>query len=118
MLLQPSLARNSLEQRQLFAWELTWGGHGQIPLTGAGCYTPTSTAYSFYAIEFLTESIIESVAFRAYYQADNGAYVGQVFPAGYTWTAPISSICLSGGSAIAYQYLINNVDSVNIGCGC
>lgn len=110
MNLQPSLANTYVERRILFANELLLGGHGQIPISGAGTITPTSTAYYFYAIDFLQNSTLSSVSgvnfvnTNDFYQATEASYNNFAFPAGYTWLAPIQSLSLASGQAIAYQY--------------
>lgn len=109
MNLQPSNSLYGNERRILFAWELAYGGSGQFPMS-ATSYTadPSSVIYT---IDFLTESTISSVGFRdteGTYSIDSSLYEGWVFPAGTTWTAPITSIELSNGTAIAYTYEINN----------
>jgi hypothetical protein len=114
MNLQPSTSFMYNDRRELFAWELSFGGHGQIPLTGAGTFTPTSSDYVFYKIDFFTASVVGSVGMRT--QHSDGQHTGTIysatpsafntfsFPAGYTWTAPITSITLNSGTGIAYQY--------------
>ena len=110
MNLQPSLSFNYNDRRALFAWELSFGGHGQIPLTGAGTYIVPND-YVFYAIDFLSSSIVSNVDFRNVndsgediYNATESQYSNFSFPQGYTWMAPITSITLSTGSGIAYMY--------------
>lgn len=110
MNLQPTFAASYLEQRQVFSQELVWGGHGQIPLSGAGCYTPTA-GYSFYQIDWHTAATVTSVSFRGDYAANAPDFVGKTFPAGSTWLGPITSVCISAGTGIAYQYRINPIDS-------
>lgn len=117
MNLQPSTSTLYNDRRALFAWELSYGGHGQTYLSGAGTYTPAS-GYVFYAISFLEDSTISSVGFRStldgetIYQATSANYVGADFPSGYTWMAPLTSITLSSGSAIAYQYKLFPAESI------
>lgn len=113
MNLQPSTSFMYNDRRELFAWELSFGGHGQIPLTGAGTFIP-STDYVFYAIDFLTSTVVTTVGMRTHhtdsshtgviYSATTSAFNNFTFPAGYTWMAPITSITLSSGTGIAYQY--------------
>lgn len=111
MNLQPSTSTRFNDRRELFAYELMFGGHGQVYLSGAGTYTPTSSAYVFYQIDFLTTSVVGSVVFRSVndsgtniYQAINSQFTNVTFPSGATWNAPLTSITLSSGRAIAYQY--------------
>jgi len=113
MNLQPSTSFMYNDRRELFAWELSFGGHGQMPLTGSGTYTP-ATDHVFYAIEFLTASVITSAGFRTthtdsshtgtIYTVTPSAYNNFSFPAGYTWMAPLTSITVSAGTGIAFQY--------------
>lgn len=111
MNLQPSTSTRFNDRRELFAWELTFGGHGQIPLTGAGTFTPTSDEYVIYRIDFLTSSVVGNVVFRNInadgqdiYAVENSNFDNFTFPAGSTWNAPLTSITLDSGSGIAYQY--------------
>jgi len=125
MNLQPSNSFIYNDRRALFAWELSLGGHGQIPLTGAGTYTPSPSCV-FYSIDFLTNSVVTTVEFKTgevdsrgnlqeTYKATNSSYNNMSFPAGYTWIAPITSITLSSGTGIAYQYKkFATSDGVNI----
>lgn len=110
MNLQPSTSFMYNDRRELFAWELSFGGHGQIPLTGAGTYTPTD-GYVFYKFDFFTNTGVSNVVFRninadgeSIYTANNAQFSSMSFPAGYTWYAPVTSITLTGGTGIAYQY--------------
>jgi hypothetical protein len=120
MNLQPSNSVYFNERRELFAWELMFGGHGQVALTGSGTFTPTNSSFVFYKIDFLTNSTVSNVSFRnknikgdTIYTASSASYAGLSFPANYSWDAPITSITLSSGSkGIAYEYLIN--DNLNI----
>lgn len=120
MNLQPSNSVYFNERRELFAWELMFGGHGQVALTGSGTFTPTNSSFVFYKIDFLTNSTVSSVSFRnknnkgdTIYTASSASYAGLSFPANYSWDAPITSITLSsGGKGIAYEYLIN--DNLNM----
>lgn len=111
MNLQPSLSISFNDRRSLFADELEFGGHGQVYLSGAGTFTPTTDKYVFYQIDFLTNSVLNSVVFRnvnldntVIYTADNSNYSGVSFLEGTTWYAPLTSITLDSGTAIAYQY--------------
>lgn len=110
MNLQPSTSVRYNERRLLFAQELSFGGHGQMPLTGAGTYI-APTNHVFYAVDFFTASVVQRVVFRnrnadnvSIYTATNSAYNNMSFPAGYTWMAPMTSIQLSTGTGIAYMY--------------
>ena len=110
MNLQPSISTLFNDRRELFAWELSFGGHGQIPLTGAGTYIAPN-GYVFYAIDFLSDSVISSVVFRnineeneSIYNVTNSSYNNFSFPVGYTWMAPTTSVTLSTGTGIAYMY--------------
>ena len=115
MNLQPSASTSLTDRRELFAWELALGGHGQIPLSGAGTFTPTNSCYVFYAVEFLTDAVVGSAGFRTtvngttIYQVTPSQYNSFSFPAGYTWTAPLTSITLNSGTGIAYEYAINDI---------
>jgi hypothetical protein len=64
MNLQPSNSIYYNERRELFAWELKTGGHGQVALSGAGTFTPSSSAYAFYQIDFLASTTVSNVTFR------------------------------------------------------
>lgn len=115
MNLQPSLSVNYNDRRELFAWELALGGHGQVPLSGAGTFYPTSSAYVFYAIDFLSDAVVSNAAFRTTdatgttnYAANSASFVNFSFPARYTWTAPLNSISLSSGTGIAYEFKLYN----------
>lgn len=110
MNLQPSTSIRYNERRLLFAQELSFGGHGQVPLTGAGTYVAPAD-HVFYAIDFFTPSVVQRVVFRnvnadnvSIYTATNSAFNNTSFPAGYTWMAPITSLQLSTGTGIAYLY--------------
>ena len=118
MNLQPSQSFQFNDRRELFAWELALGGHGQIPLSGTGTFYPTSSAYVFYAVEFLTDAAMASADFRTHnfngdiiYSVNGASYDGFNFPAGYTWTVPLNSITLNSGTGIAYQYLVFPAES-------
>lgn len=125
MNLQPSNSFIYNDRRALFAWELSLGGHGQKPLSGAGTFTPTSGCV-FYSIDFLSDTVVTSVGFKTTeprsdgslqvtYTASQSDYSNFTFPAGYTWIAPITSITFSSGKAVAYQYNTFQVsDGVNI----
>lgn len=126
MNLQPSNSVYFNDRREIFAWELMFGGHGQVALTGSGTFTPTNSSFVFYKIDFLADSTVSSVSFRntntngdTVYTAASASYAGMSFPALYSWEAPITSITLSAGSkGIAYEYQINdnlNIDYFNIG---
>lgn len=121
MNLQPSISTNLNDRRELFAWELTFGGHGQIPLSGAGTYYPTSSSYAFYTIDFLTNTTLVSAEFRSSISNGCTTYAGNLsgfnnftFPAGYSWSAPLNSLTISSGTGIAYQYRIYNPE---LSCG-
>jgi len=109
MNLQPSTSTVMNDRRELFAWELTFGGHGQIPLTGAGTFTPTSSAYVFYQITFASATTVTDVGYRLNNECGSSIYqtpgfTSMTFPANYTWYAPVTSITISSGSGIAYEY--------------
>lgn len=111
MNLQPSTSSLQNERRILFAYELAFGGHGQVPLTGSGTFTPTNSSCVFYTVEFLTSAVMASAGFRNYsldgtrvYSANSTDFANFNFPAGYTWTAPLTSITLDSGTGIAYEY--------------
>jgi len=111
MNLQPSTSILYNVRRELFADELNSGGHGQIYLSGAGTFTPTTTAYVFYRVDFLSTSVVNSVVFRdvndagnELYKVDRPTFAGITFPANATWNAPLTSITLDSGTGIAYQY--------------
>lgn len=110
MNLQPSISTLYNERRELFAQELTFGGHGQIYLSGAGTFVPDS-GYVFYQIDFLTQSVVGEVVFRdindagtSIYSVDDTSFDTVTFPALFSWKAPLTSITLDSGTAIAYQY--------------
>jgi len=109
MLLEPSRLITFQDRRQLLYFELETGGHGQIPLTGTGIFTPHA-GYTFYRVDFLASSVVGSVTFDDQYQGSTvyrgstAQYVGLTFPALYSWDAPINAIKLNSGSAIAYEY--------------
>ena len=119
MNLQPSNAGLAdISRRQLFASELQFGGHGQVPLS-AGTFTPTNSSYVFYEIDFLTASVVTSAVFNSrasdgttIYAVNSASYNGLSFPAGYKWFAPITSLTLASGTALGYEYQINT----NIQC--
>jgi hypothetical protein len=112
MNLQPSRSVLYNDRRALFSNELDYGGHGQIPLTGAGTYVPSNSAYVFYKFNFLTSTTVSSVGFRVVtdpegqvsYAANPASYVNFVFPALSTWTSPVTSLTITGGTGIAYEY--------------
>lgn len=115
MQLQPSKATYYNERRQTFGFELQTGGHGQIMLSGAGTFVPTSSAYAFYKVDFIASTTVSTVAFRTTnsegnptYVADNASFASTTFPALYTWYAPLTSITIGSGKAIAYEYEIQN----------
>jgi hypothetical protein len=115
MNLQPSTADNvNLTRRQLFASELALGGHGQVPLSGAGTFVPTNSSYVFYEIDFFTATTVTSAAFRTtasdgstIYSMNSASYNGIAFPAGYKWFAPVTNITLTSGTGLAYEYKLN-----------
>ena len=115
MNLQPSTADNvNITRRQLFASELALGGHGQVPLTGAGTFVPTNSTFVFYEVDFFTNTTVTSAVFRSkasdgstIYSANSAAYNGFQFPAMAKWFAPLNSITISGGTGIAYEYKLN-----------
>jgi hypothetical protein len=113
MFLQPSTSNMFNDRREVFAWELATGGHGQVALSGAGTFSPTESDRVFYAIEFLTESVVDTAVFRTavggqtIYNVASATYSGFTFPAGYTWTAPLTQLTLDSGTGIAYEYKIN-----------
>lgn len=121
MLLEPSRYIKYTDRRQLLGFELSLGGHGQIPITGTNSYAPTS-GYNFYEYLFTSASVVSSISFADYYQTNNASFAGLSFPAGSVWYAPSSAIKLTSGSAIAYQYerlsnvLVDNCTS-NYNCG-
>jgi hypothetical protein len=111
MNLQPSLSISFNDRRALFADELRFGGHGQRYLSGGGTYTPSTSEYVFYKIDFLTDSVVTSAVFRnvaprgdVTYLVNNSEYVNVPFVKNSMWNAPLTSITLSSGTAIAYQY--------------
>ena len=111
MNLQPSTSTLFNERRILFSKELEFGGHGQVFLSGAGTFTPTTPDYVFYQIDFLTSSVVSSAVFRSVnddnveiYKVNASQYAGKTFPAGSTWYAPLTSITLGSGTGVAYQY--------------
>jgi hypothetical protein len=112
MYLQPSTSVLYNDRRELFAFELMTGGHGQVYLSGAGTFTPSTSAFVFYRIDFLTNSVVSNVAFRSVaddgtttlYQVDQSSFTNIPFTSGETWLAPLTSITLASGKAIAYQY--------------
>jgi len=117
MYLQPSIHLTAPERRMLFAQELQYGGHGQVALSGVGTFTPTNSAYVFYQIDFTQATTITSAAFRtvdycgnSIYAVNPSTYNGFSFPAGYTWYAPLTSITLSAGKGIAYEYQKLSID--------
>jgi hypothetical protein len=118
MNLQPSLSVALSERRQLFSHELMHGGHGQVFLSGGGTFMPTTSAFSFYKIDFLTNAVVGNVGFRTVidgtnfivYTANSNQFSGASMPAGATWSAPITSITLNSGTGIAYQYAFNSTD--------
>jgi len=110
MNLQPSTSVRYNERRLLFAQELSFGGHGQIPLTGAGTYVAPAD-HVFYQINFFTASVVQNVVFRnvntdgtSIYTATNSAFSAMSFPAGFVWSAPLTSIRLTSGTGLAYMY--------------
>ena len=112
MNLQPSTSFMYNDRRELFAWELNFGGHGQQYLSGAGTFTPTADSV-FYQIDFLTSTAVTSAGFRTVHTDTrhtgtiytvSSAFGGITFPAGFTWHAPLTSITLGSGTAIAYEY--------------
>jgi hypothetical protein len=110
MNLQPTTSTIFNDRRLLFAAELDFGGHGQIPITGSGTYIAPSN-YVFYKFDFFTATTVSSIVFRnvntkgeTIYNASNAHYTARSFPAGYTWMAPTTSITLGGGTGIAYMY--------------
>ncbi len=112
MNIQPSVAPNFLEHRQLFGWELAYGGTGQLPMSAA-TYTTTNREV-IYSFDFLEDTTITSVGFRSHdsagnqiYNINSSAFVNWEFPAGSTWTAPVTSITFSTGKAIGYKYTVN-----------
>jgi len=111
MNLQPSLSILFNDRRLLFAEELKFGGHGQKYLSGGGTYTPSTSEYIFYKIDFLTDSVVSSVVFRnkndagdIIYLANNSDFVNIPFVKNSSWNASLTSVTLTSGTAIAYQY--------------
>lgn len=110
MNLQPSTSTMFNERRALFSTELATGGHGQIYFSTAGTYT-APVGYVFYTIDFLTDARLSSTNFRntndtssLIYSASNANYSNVVFPAGYSWIAPLASFTVVSGIGIAYMY--------------
>jgi hypothetical protein len=119
MNLQPSNSTLYNERRILFAWELTYGGTGQFPIS-ASAYELVAPNI-IYAIDFLEDGVVSDVGFRTHdsagnelYNIDPASFIGWTFPAGTTWTAPITSITLSEGRGLAYTYEYNTAAS--LGC--
>jgi hypothetical protein len=109
MNLQPSLSVEYNDRRVLFPEELKFGGHGQRYLNGGGTYTPSTSEYVFYKIDFLTDSVVSSVVFRNKNDAGDNLYDGSIVtntpvPKGTVWNSPLAAITLASGTAIAYQY--------------
>jgi hypothetical protein len=109
MNLQPSLSVSFNDRRDLFSEELKFGGHGQRYLNGAGTYLPSTYEHIFYEIDFLTDSVVSSAVFRNINDAESNLYDGTINTnttvlKGTTWDAPLASITLVSGTAIAYQY--------------
>lgn len=112
MFLQPSTSFQFNDKRLLFASELMTGGHGQVYISGAGTYTPTNSGYVFYKIDFLTNAVVSNAGFRTkasdgstkIYEIDASTFTNVPFSSGSTWFAPITSITVASGKAIAYQY--------------
>lgn len=110
MNLQPSTSTMFNERRTLFSTELATGGHGQIYFSSAGTYTAPA-GYVFYTIDFLTDTRLSSSDFRStnstntlIYSASNSNYNNVVFPAGYSWIAPLNSFTVVSGVGIAFMY--------------
>lgn len=112
MYLQPSTSISYNDRRELFAWELMTGGHGQVYLSGAGTFTPSTSSFVFYKIDFLTNSVVSNAGFRSIaddnrtliYQVNGSSFTNVAFTSSQTWYAPLTSITLASGRAIAYQY--------------
>lgn len=118
MNLQTSTSLNFNERRILFAHELDNGGHGQVVLKGAGTYVP-SPDHLFYQIDFLQNTVVGDVVFRSTNSAGTTIYTlsadtfdGVTFPALYSWSAPVSSITITSGLAIAYQYKLFSIEDL------
>src|SRR5574343_1461976 len=116
MLLQPSIHTAFNDSRRLFSEELQHGGHGQIPISGTNTFTPSTSAHVFYRIDFTSASVVNSAGFRTLDSANRRIYVcpsnysGFAFPSLYTWNAPLTSIKLTSGTGIAYEYKLFNSD--------
>lgn len=115
MNLQPSQSTLYNDRRELFAWELVLGGHGQVPLSGAGTFYPSTTAHVFYKIDFLSSAIVSHASFKTTnaigdtnYAVNSAQYINFAFPSNYSWAAPLNSITLSSGTGIGYEYLLYN----------
>lgn len=114
MFLQPSTSFQYNDKRLLFAAELMTGGHGQVYLSGGGTFVPTNSSFIFYRIDFTSNTIINNVGFRTVasdgvtkiYEIDSSSYQNVHMSDGTTWYAPITSINLTSGKGIAYQYSI------------
>jgi hypothetical protein len=111
MNLQPSTSTLFNDRRLLFASELETGGHGQIYFSSAGTYT-APVGYVFYQVDFFSTSLVTNTRFRSVndtnsliYSATNASYSSVTFPAGYSWSAPLTSFTVgAGASGIAYMY--------------
>lgn len=111
MYLQPSTSTLYNDRRELFAYELMTGGHGQVYLSGGGTFTPTTSSYIFYRYDFLSPTLVTNVCYRK--TSDDGTtpiysvaptFQSVQFPAGATWFAPSTCVTITSGTAIAYQY--------------
>lgn len=111
MNLQPSTSTIFNERRELFSQELNYGGHGQLYFSTAATYTPP-TGYVFYKIDFLTATTVNAAVFRSKNSTGTTIYSAGnfqspiVFPALYSWTAPLTSVTIggTGGTGIMYMY--------------
>jgi hypothetical protein len=102
MQIRPSIYTDMIDRRMMQSWEMTFGGQGQVYLS-AGCTTAPS-GYVFYQINFLATSVLSAAGYYGSYNINTGSYTGASFPANYSWSVPLTSICLTSGSAIGYLY--------------
>ena len=87
-------------------------------LDGAGTYVPAPD-HLFYKIDFLQTTVVDEVVFRdtnadgnSIYTVTASAFDSTTFPAGYSWNAPISSIDIGSGLAVAYQYKLFTIEDL------
>jgi hypothetical protein len=111
MNLQPSTSTLFNDRRLLFSQELETGGHGQLYFSSAGTYT-VPAGYVFYQVDFFSTTLVTNARFRnvndtntQIYSASNANYASVTFPAGYSWSAPLTSFTVgAGASGIAFMY--------------